>query len=446
MSRSAMRWSGRFSLVACLLVWMVVAGMPAVVMAEETQFIYTYQVIRQFGPVEEMRSKLRENEELREASDGENAYILRKMTVTSESDLLRAMGQSNEGALSDRQRGLLETFRFAQSQTMQNFHQYHPRELRSIELQLVDTNGFEDEGRYPSTKNDFWPNNTRYMRTGATPSTRSVIQVSGVDSIGYGSETAAEMKATYAHEYGHSLDRTRTENDGYGPDGTHFWNEVIAAKSAFAEGFAVFFEVLLFPKRNQQVRDAQQWVRYEKDAGGYVTQNPLSEHVKGKDLLRVEGVNAMLLYRLSKEIGDGFSKVLGTFSQSNSAENTMVNFLKTYAARYPADTAKMAEILDEQTHKKLSDAEFREILGSGAGVELFLRRRRGNSVPVTVEPAQPTPTPTSPSGRRPMYKWTDSSGGVHFSDSPPPAGVKYELRAPARVNVENTGSNPFFDE
>lgn len=442
MNRNFLPIFSRRSLWSVLLLCLLfLPGWTEMVSAQNSQFTFTFKVVREFGPIEQMRRKRGPNEVLQEASDGQNAYILRKTAVTSESDLLRALG-TDEGSLSDTQKGLLEAYRFSQTQVIRDFHQYHPKELREISIDLVDTNGFEDATLYPTARKDFWPNNVRYIGSG---STRSVILISGVSSRGSGPETAEDMKVTFSHEYGHSLDRTRIEADGYGPDDSHFKNEVIAEKAAFAEGFAGFFESLLFPAARDRIRRSVEWIRYENTAGNYVTHNARSEDVKGPDLLRVEGVNAMLLYRLAKEVGSGFAKVFAAFSKSNSSDNTMPKFLKTFAELHPADGAILAKILDEETYNKLTDQEIRQILGNGAGVQSYLRQRSGGSAPTGAETVRPVPAPTN-SGRRPMYKWVDSSGGIHFSDSPPPAGVKYEVKSSERIQVDNPSGNPFSDE
>jgi hypothetical protein len=435
-------FSHRSFWVVTLACFLVLSIWTDVISAQPTQFTFTLKIIRDFGPKEQMRKKMGTNDVLQVAEDGQNAYILRKTPISNESDLIRAMG-TDERSLSDSQKGLLEAYRFSQTQVIRDLRRYHPSELSGIDVVLIDTNGFEDPTKYPTTRKEFWPKNTKLI---GSRSTQSTIQLSGVSSLGYGPETIEDMKVTWAHEYGHSLDRTRIEDDGYGPDDSHYKNEVIAERAAFAEGFAGFFESFLFPSARNRIRRSVERIRYEKTAGDYVTHSARSEEVKGLDFLRVEGVNAMLLYRISQEIDSGFDKVFAAFSKSNAWNNTMQKFLKTFAELHPADVSILAKILDEETHNKLSEQEIRQILGNGPGIERYLRQRGHGSSPTSPETTRPVTTRPTNSGRRPMYKWVDSSGSLHFSDSPPPAGVKYEIKASEKIKLANPGQNPFSDE
>jgi len=158
------------------------------------------------------------------------------------------MGANEENSLTDLQKGLLESYRFAMSQNFDSLKQRVPGASPSVTLNLVDVNGYNDTVRYPKIVDDFWPQNSRiYRYSGNNLEMSSEIRISGTDCFGYGSETAATMKKTFAHEFGHSMDMTSIENGAYGYDGAHYINEKIEPKASFAEGFANFIRMIFFP-------------------------------------------------------------------------------------------------------------------------------------------------------------------------------------------------------
>ncbi len=147
------------------------------------------------------------------SSDKINAYRVKTLPVQNEAHLLQLMGANEENSLTDLQKGLLESYRFAMSQNFDSLKQRVPGASPSVTLNLVDVNGYNDTVRYPKIVDDFWPQNSRiYRYSGNNLEMSSEIRISGTDCFGYGSETAATMKKTFAHEFGHSMDMTSIEN------------------------------------------------------------------------------------------------------------------------------------------------------------------------------------------------------------------------------------------
>ncbi|EKD83887.1 MAG: hypothetical protein ACD_39C00389G0004, partial [uncultured bacterium] len=221
----------------------------------------TYSVITRYGPIQELTRAVGSNETVVESKDGRNAYLVRSVPVRSEAQLLQLMG-GNESTLTDLQRGLLETYRFSSHQKFNELKPRYPASNGSIKVELVDITGYEDTGRYPKIRDDFWPQNSRvYRHENGAYNIHSEIRISGANSIGYGPGAVNQMKGTYAHEFGHALDLTAIEYNGYGFDDNHYANEKTGAKASFAEGFANFIKALFFPEEENYTRNSLQTVK-----------------------------------------------------------------------------------------------------------------------------------------------------------------------------------------
>ncbi|MBF0410921.1 MAG: DUF4124 domain-containing protein [Candidatus Riflebacteria bacterium] len=413
-----------------------------------------YQCIKEFGPEEVLMKKVGPGEVLKYADDGKNAYILKKVQIKDENHLIQLMGSDSESKLTDGQRGLLETYRFSRSPEYSNFSTYFSSVDVKINLVLSDITGFEDIRKYPDVKETFWPSIIKDSSN--AKQIHSTMNISSVPYIGGGSSTGENMKKAFAHEFGHGIDMTRRESGGYGPDEDHYANEIIQPRSAFTEGFANFITIHFFPDKISYYKGVINELWKEEDKGKYkrVTVNDMEDPTQ---LLQVEGVNALILADISKELPNGIGLIMQSFTRHNSSNTTMMSFLKKLVADFPVHAAVIAEILDRHTSGRLLNSEIRTILGSSPGVEGYLAKRKdplrkSKSPDVTVkkpEPSEvqkppPVPSPKVVPGKS-VYVWKDAQGRKHFSDRPPEPGIEYEMRFTTPVEVKSSDTNPFAE-
>ncbi len=317
--------------------------------------------------------------------DPNTAYTVKRVKVSTEAELMAQMGAKAEYELSDGQKALLEIFRHSKSQAIKDRMQYSFRS--KVKVLLTDTTGFEDESKYPNITKDFWPYSSGFAIS--------------MNSKRYNYPDGAEdAKSTFVHEFAHTLDLTMQEMNGYGPDGTHYSNEKTKPRAAFLEGFAEFNQALDDPSEAVRYRNRNKTIMVEKSKGEY--DHVDATKLSGKDLLSVEGINAMIMYRMATEIDGGRDKVFKAFKDSNWPWRSIKQFLHSATKNNPADIEKIALILDSETLGKLSDAEMKNYLGDSDALKAYLAKRKeiksgtasttagtGTLVPVTVEGTNP---------------------------------------------------------
>jgi hypothetical protein len=306
------------------------------------------------------------------------AYRVTRERVRDEAHLLELMGASSAETLTDGQKAMLEVFRFRHSQAIRDRQglAYLPK----VNVHLVDTTGFDDERVYPHVRDDFWPNSTGFAIT--------------MNSARYNySGSEDDARSTFLHEFCHSLDVTMKEfSKPYGADGRHYANEQTRPRTAFLEGWAQFNEMLEFPAEVAGMGDAIKRVRIESRStpGSYTQMLATDPSLTGPDLLSVEGINAMIMYRLATELPDGRAKVFAAFKDSNRPWRNLSLLTRALVKKHPADAALMAKIFDEVTHGKLSDAELKTYVGSHPAVDEYLNGRTAQvSTPVVSEVTRP---------------------------------------------------------
>lgn len=296
-------------------------------------------------------------------SDNKNiAYDVKRVKVTSEAQLLKLMGASGEDELTHGQKALLAVYRHSQSEDVNDRMKYNFRS--KINVILSDTTGFDDPEKFPDVKNDFWP-----YSSGPT------IQMSSNRYDYKGSEFSAS--STFVHEFAHSYDRTIKEfKDPYGKDGSHYANELTKPRAAFVEGWAQFNQMLDAEKKVKEMYDNSKKITIESKtkAGDYTDVDP--ETLSGKDLLNVECINAIIMYRMATEISDGKNKVFKAFVGTRLLLlRDLKTLTKKFAKNNPGDIATLGKIIDEQTLGKLSDNELIKYIGNSAAAKAFLKER-----------------------------------------------------------------------
>lgn len=321
--------------------------------------------------------------------DHSQAYKVTRVLVRDEAHLLQLMGVSREEDLSDGQKALLAVFRHARSEAIRARMPYSFRS--KVKVLLTDTTGFDDEARYPHVEGDFWPYSSGF----------TIV----MNSRRYNHpEGPAGARSTFVHEFAHSMDMTLMElNKPYGLDGMHMAMEKTAPKAAFLEGFAEFNEMLDDPRGLAGMREAVKTIAVESRTkkGDYAWIDAKDPSLSGTDLLNVEGINALILYRLATEIPGGRDKVMQAFVATRYPWRSLAHLLRRFVKDHPEETARVARILDEETLHKLSDAEVRKFLGRSKGVEAWLQNRQRPAVVAAVAPEAPmvAPSPAAVAGR-----------------------------------------------
>ncbi|HNV70426.1 MAG TPA: DUF4124 domain-containing protein [Candidatus Ozemobacteraceae bacterium] len=436
------------------LLWM---GLCGVADGQTPGTTFVYKTVKEYGPLIDLKNKLRPGEQIHESEREGFGYIVRAVPITSEQHLMQLLGAPGEDRLSDTQKGILEVYRLGQTQEIGDIQRNAPAINRAVTVNLVDITGCEDRQKFPGLRNDFWPRASKQTSYSGNRSVRDIdILISGVDSQGYGARTAAEMKATFVHEIAHTLDLGQIEFGAYGSDGDHWFNEVTTEKAAFCEGFANYIVTLLYPSRARDFRGSLQQIRIENASGTYQYISPSDPRLKASDLLKVEGVVTLTLHQITLSIPNGRDKVLAAFRESNSWDNGLGKFLQTLIRLNPSDAVAIVKVVDDETFKRLSNAEIRALFGHSALIEPYLQTRSDPAGQRQVRPGTATPavgpgvtTPPPAGGRARIYKWKDKDGRLHFTDSPPPPGVEYTVMSPQKISplqLDGGKSNPYQDD
>lgn len=298
------------------------------------------------------------------SEDHNIAYDVRRTKVKSEDHLLSLMGASSAEELTEGQKAMLAVYRHSKVQAIKDRMKFGY--LAKMKVILSDTTDFSDSQKYPHVRRDFWPY-----------SNGSLVQISSGRYNYPGSE--ADASSTFLHEFSHSMDRTIKEIiTPYGKDGSHYTNELSKKRAAFVEGWAEFNEMLDSEDEVEAMKRSITKVRIEDKsvAGKYTIVSSDDESLSGMDLLSVEGINAMILYRLANELPNGKEKIFKTFASTNwKIFRSLKTFSADFARRYPADVEKLAQIIDKESKNRLSDEDFSRFIGNGSQASAYISSR-----------------------------------------------------------------------
>jgi len=311
------------------------------------------------------------------SEDKNIAYKLTRVKVRDEAHLLALMGaKGDESKLTDGQRALLAAYRHSKSKAIIDRMKYNSRS--SLIVMMTDTGGLEDEGgKYANIRRDFWP-----------CSTGRAIQISSFLYDYPGSE--ADVRSTFVHEFSHSLDHTVMEFiKPYGPDKSHYVDEKTGKRAAFIEGWAEFNQMLDSDSKAENMRESVKNIRIEnpKKAGEYSFKD--AKDLSGSELANVEGINALIMWQIAREIPGGQDKVFRSFKASNYPWRNLRHLLRDLVKKNPGDAAKVAKILDEETLGKLSESDLKGFLGrTPAAAAAISAIRKTSEQPLPVAPAK----------------------------------------------------------
>ncbi|HOY68113.1 MAG TPA: hypothetical protein PLP29_14615 [Candidatus Ozemobacteraceae bacterium] len=314
------------------------------------------------------------------------SYKVERVKVRDEAHLLELMGVKNGdlSTLTTGQRGLLESYRYSKSEAVKERAAYGYKKKTSVlltDLTAADriVNGYGGDKKLMAAaalKKDFWP-----MSLGS-------IQLNSQSFAG--SDWQKEAQGLFMHEYSHTLDRaipaglldegvkTFVKQGGflYGADGTHYNDERTTSRVAFIEGWAMFNEISVTDKADEYRRQVST-IRIEDRKGNYKEYPAAS--LTGKDLLAVEGINALILFDIVATVPGGKEKVFKAFAGSNQPFHSLKHVTREFVKQNPDQAAAVLAAIDKNTLGKLSDAELKALVGSGSGVDAWLAARKART-------------------------------------------------------------------
>ncbi|MBF0544704.1 MAG: hypothetical protein HQM08_09735 [Candidatus Riflebacteria bacterium] len=276
-------------------------------------------------------------------------YTVEETKVKTRAELLKLMDVTSESDLSKGQKALLAAFDFAHSEAMKKRLSLAekcnvPDNL--IGISLIDTT-FVQSIPNEDLASDFWP-----CCAGTT------VFLSSAYAQNY---STAHLETTLSHEVSHALDRVPLPYpSGYSQNGMHYSNQKTTPVTALKEGWAEFNEFLDFPETFQRPSEIYREMPLLHNGYEYVHLN--SPDLSGEDLLAVEGIDAALLFDLSKKLPDGKKKIFDTFVKLNhGATRSMVDFINSMASDYPSDVKEIFNTLDIYTECKFSDEDLKRL-------------------------------------------------------------------------------------
>ncbi|MBQ2594721.1 MAG: hypothetical protein II567_15765 [Candidatus Riflebacteria bacterium] len=331
------------------------------------------------------------------------AYTVKRTKVTSEAELLSAMGVKSESELNDGQKALLAVFRKSKSQAIADEAKigYIP----TVKVLLSDTTGFDDKSKYPNVTKDFWPY-----------SSGLAINMSSNNYNYPGGDKDAE--STLVHEYAHCLDATFKEfKNPYGLDGSHYGNEITGKRAAFVEAWAEYNEMIASEDEAKAIlKKSESLCEESKTVAGSYTWNIKQEDCTADQLMRSEAHLAKLLYRLTMETDNGKEKVYKAFTSTRlNVFRDMSTLVKKFIKQNPGDTEVVCKIVDEVFLGKMTDEEFLDYVGKNDVTKAYVENRGKNT--------------------------EDENAELELDSSTTEVTTSNE-----KINVENSSGNPFSDD
>ena len=309
---------------------------------------------------------------------GEKYAIGREIVIKSADDLEKILkSQTRDGRLTSAQEKILELYNFAQSQSMKDRLTFaRDCGVKKIKVNIWDTTQVNSATTSATdTKrinSDFWPCAYETGLIFTTPE----IDLSTSYFKGYQSNCAVSV---LAHEVAHTFDKTVREKGGYGPDGSHSFNEKTHPKTAWLEGWAEFHELLDFPETESNRRGGLKDVFWEVVPPPDPAIASLTKTVKtdsfsdGFSYFDIEGKVALMLFELSKKWGR--DAIFSLFKRVNGRNTCFEKFVKE-AAKNPERVKDLFEVLDKETFGKLTDKEYEALLGASDTLTACLEERK----------------------------------------------------------------------
>ncbi len=256
-----------------------------------------------------------------------------------------------------------------------------------------------------------WPCAWREGR-GSSALGKVVLGELHAEDLSGGGRTVPDWHATLIHETVHTLDRTGWDTahygPAYGPDGTHYFREILPDSHAvFKEGVANFVGFHFAPSVGRRRIDdlsgngwlymAEAGTQARDAAGEGVTRRQFSyldssgnrqtttyDYYRWRDLdaeslLRNELVAAVALFYISQNVENGYQQLLSSFRSTNWRSRTLLTLIGDFVAetdwtwrlgtRDDAASQFALALVDILTHFDFSDADLRSAFIREASLE-----------------------------------------------------------------------------
>ncbi len=311
-----------------------------------------------------------------ESKSKDYVYKLKPSIITSEKELLEAMGAKSEQFLKYGQKCLLSAYRAATSEKLQ-LKAEGLEDKDYLEIVLIDTsndgndfgNGYDTSkfGLEPDIRNDFWPCSYVYEPKIQLSDVEYKYQkTTFIDLLNLNIKSGKkDIASTVNHEYAHFLDDTifnqkkyNVENM-YGLDGHHRGDEITNQGVAFIEGWAEYNEMIEYSKKVRNYKKYTKSLVEESDsiAGLYFDVAP--KDCDFSTLLKSEAYNALLLYRLSQKLGQ--EKINEAFIKTrDNRYRDLKDLVKKLVELHPEDTETICKVVDRVFYNKASKEELLE--------------------------------------------------------------------------------------
>ncbi|MBF0406542.1 MAG: hypothetical protein HQM10_04260 [Candidatus Riflebacteria bacterium] len=293
-------------------------------------------------------------------------YIVETRAISSKDELERYMKETSGGELDIGQQKMLSAMDFSNGTVIKGLLALGERNKGievDVEVEVFDTTFVNDVDKMVLL-DDFWP---------CSYAGRNKIDFS---TCFFNAYSTRDPESVLVHEISHAIDKNVREADSYGPDGNHSSREVTMTRAAYKEGWAEYNQLRVFPGTNDStVLNFENVIKggpvFETSNASYTKYD--TGKVSGEELLNVEGVNALIMLKISRETSA--KQVETAFVKSNASATTITNFLSTFVNTYPGSMQKVFTILNDQTFGTLEDSQITGILGSGKGVMNLLKKR-----------------------------------------------------------------------
>lgn len=360
-------------------------------------------------------------------------YRVKRTRIRSEQELHQAM-TGGAGPLTRGQTALMTIYQTLSSEPITRLRPFAFRSKVQVvltDLSVIEEDPYIDQTTYQGRplraiiSFDFWP-----MAVGAIQFSSIYFLQSWRDAKGnyqYGLPSPAFIRSNTIHEYAHTLDRmlprifspikeivqtgfvvdnilrfAKERSGCYGKDSAHFLNEVTTPLAASLEGWAIFHEMINSEEVAAEVRRQVERLAFERPGpvtytfdGDYELVNWDDPRVTGPVALRVEGVQACILYRLAKETTADWRGVCQAFSLVNRNLRILRDVLRAFVHLFPDQAGPAIRIVDEETHGKLTVDELIDLFGHDpALLPLLAARGRPDPGPCPVDPAATPADPT----------------------------------------------------
>lgn len=172
--------------------------------------------------------------------------------------------------------------------------------------------------------------------------------------------TLESFHGTLLHEVGHVADTSRCALE-YGPDGSHYFHEIMTPATAFTEGWANYVGAHVPGRYERNVRTPPDLQIEGPTAGGYHLIEP--EDLTANDHFSNEANVGRILLAMEETLPGGRTAVEQAFQDSNGEDCRSVALLiEAYVKRHPDSADGIRAILDEVTGERLDDRGFERIL------------------------------------------------------------------------------------